>query len=278
MSLIRVLTAAQATLSHTFYVDETPTDAAGTVTVSVKRLDGTVVSSGNAAHPGAAGVYTYAVPAQPAPDALTVDWTGTVAGAEVTARDHLDVVGGFLFGLAEARAMPPALDTTRFPTATLAQARTIVEEECERICNQAFVPRFKREKVRIINDTVLPSQAHVRSIRSITVGGIAQTGWVWPSRVGPVRDVFPATHDNEEAVIEYEYGMDYPPEDLRRAAMLRLRSQLTTGDTGIPSRAVSFTVTDGGVYRLATPGEINTGVPDVDAVYQRHRIDVWGFA
>lgn len=278
MTLLRVLATAQVTISHTFFVDEVPTDAAGPVTVSVKRLDGSAVATATAVHPGAPGVYTYALPAQGAVDALTIDWSGIVAGATITARDNVEVVGGYLFGLAEARALPPVLDAVRFPTGMIAATRVAVEQECEKICGRAFVPRFRREKVRIINDKVMPTEVDVRAIRSVTIRGVPYTGWYWPDRRGPITNVSPGYVDDYDATIEYEYGMDYPPEEIRQAAMLRLRSRLTATDTGIPSRALSFSVTDGGVYRLATPGQKATGVPEVDAAYQRYAIDVWGMS
>ena len=82
MELLRVLTTAKLTLSQTFTVDEVATDAAGSVNVTVKRLDGTVVAGPTAAtHPGPVGLYTYDLPAQPAVDALRVEWTGSVGGA-----------------------------------------------------------------------------------------------------------------------------------------------------------------------------------------------------
>lgn len=277
MSLVRVLASTKVTLSHTFYVDELATDAAGGVTVTVKRLDGTVVSTGAAGHPGPAGVYQYAVTAGADPDALTVDWFGIIAGALVTARDHIEVVGGYLFGLAEARAMRPPLDTTRFPTAMLADQRVVVEQEFERICGKAFVPRFKREEVRIINGTALPTEVNVRAIRSVTINDVVTAGWQYLHAGGAITDLH-ASSLYEKATIEYEYGLDYPPEDIRQAAMLRLRARLTMGDNGVPSRATSFSVTDGGVYRLSVPSEFAVGQPEIDAVLAAHRIDVWGFA
>src|SRR6266542_4321437 len=111
MSLVRVLRTTQVVLSHTFYVDETATSATGSVTYSIKRLDGTVVTSGTAAGPITTGVYTVTVPAQATLDVLTVDWTGVVAFATVTARDIVEFVGGFIFGLAEVRALTPVLDS-----------------------------------------------------------------------------------------------------------------------------------------------------------------------
>lgn len=287
MSLIRILHTAQVVLTHTFYVDETPTDASGTVTVSVKRLDGTVVAGGNAAHPGSPGIYTYTVPAQSAVDILTVDWTGTIAGATITARDIVEVVGGFLFGLAEARAMPPALDANRFPTSMLAAKRIGVEQECEAICRQAFVPRFARE---VLDGTghakITLRNINVRTIRKVTVDGVALSGQELASLYVDRGGVITRGRYGSgwwrigvaNVVVEYEHGMDYPPEDIREAAMLRLRSRLTMGDTGVPARALSFTVADGGVYRLSVPGERRTGVPDVDAAYERWSIDYAGLS
>src|SRR5438128_3225201 len=117
MSLIRVLRSAAAVLTRVTYVDETPTDMTAPPTVTVIRPDGTVVNSGTAAHPGPAGTYTYTLPGGPsAPgsatwqlDWLTVTWTGILAGGTVTMTDTVESVGGYYFGLAEARASDNSL-------------------------------------------------------------------------------------------------------------------------------------------------------------------------
>lgn len=288
MTLVRVLRTSQVVLSHTFYVDETATDATGAVTYSVKRLDGTVVTSGTASGPVPTGVYAITVPAQSQVDTLTVDWTGLIAGTTITARDIVEVVGGFIFGLAEARAQPPVLDAVKYTTARLAQKRIGVEQECEEICGQAFVPRFARASFTVggynnpsgVVYTLRLPHVGVRALRSIRLDGVTQTltgiavspagivsGGAW---VGGV--------SGSAILVEYEHGWDYPPEDLKDAAMLRLRSRLSQGDTGVPQRALSFSVADGGVYRLSTPSGKKTGIPDVDGVYERYTIDRGGFA
>lgn len=288
MSLVRVLRTAQVVLTHVFYVDETPTDAVGAVTYSVKRLDGTVVASGNASGPAPTGTYSLTVPAQSVLDTLTVDWTGTVGGAAVTARDIIEVVGGYIFGLAEARARPPALSLIDYTTATLAQRRIGVETECEEICGQAFVPRFARvvytldtaSRGNTLAAKLTLPHINVRTVRSVTVSGTAQslTG-VTVSASGVLRGIVWAGVDTGTVIaVEYEHGMDYPPEDLKDAAMLRLRSRLSSGNTGVPQRALSFSVADGGVYRLSTPSGKKTGIPDVDAAYERWTLDRGGFA
>lgn len=282
MSVIRVLRTSQVTVSHTFYVDETPTDATGAVAWTLTRFDGTSVASGNASGP-TSHVYSVVVPAQANLDALSLTWTATVAGSTVTARDVIEVVGGFIFNLADARAMPPALDTDRYPTALLAAKRVGVETECETICGQAFVPRFARVALSGADGTyvVLPRR-NVTAVRSITVSGTAiDVDDVWWKPSGIIsrnrgNGYWPAGAGN--VVVEFEHGMEYPPEDLREAAMQRLRSRLTLTDSGVPQRAISFSIADGGVYRLSTPSRTRTGVPEVDATYERYTLTRAGFA
>jgi hypothetical protein len=62
-------------------------------------------------------------------------------------------------------------------------------------------------------------------------------------------------------VVEFEYGLDRPPADLVRQAYVRLRTVLNINKQGVPDRASSFTMTDGGTFRLDMPGAFKTGVP-----------------
>jgi hypothetical protein len=286
MSLVRILRTVAVTVTHTFTVDETPTDAAGTVTATLKRLDGTVVNTAAAGHPGPPGVYTYAVPPQASLDWLTLDWSGTLGGSSIlSVQDRVEIVGGFLFGAGEARAAhrQTFANHTTWPTVGLATKAVLVEEECEGICRQAFVPRFARAVLsgtgsdRLTIPQVPPYKpTMLRSLRAVIVGGVA---WSAPdvAAVGlsdsgvltrPGGAAWPAGQRN--IVIEYEHGWDLPPEEIRDAGILRLRSRLTSTSSGIPDRASSFTVVDGGVYRLSTPDRQRTGIPDVDAAYARY--------
>jgi hypothetical protein len=283
MSLIRILVTTEVTLTHTFYVDETPTDLSGACTVTVKRLDGTTVTSGTATHPGGTGIYTFPVPEQAQVDMLTVDWSGTLAGAVVSVRDYVEVVGGFLFGLAEARAKHPGLaNTTAYPSTLLAAKRIEVEQECERICRRAFVPRFARVRLSGNDQDRLPIPnadgrgSELRTVRAVSVGGVAWSapdvaalgvtdfgvikrpgGALWPAGAGNI-------------VVEYEHGFDYPPADLSEAAIVRLRSRVGISSSGIPDRATTFTVVEGGTFALSVPDQEHTGIPDVDGTYNRY--------
>lgn len=277
MGLFRALRASGATLSHTFRVGETATDAAGAVSVAVTRLDGTPVQSGAATHPGV-GQYAFALGPVAQLDALTVTWTGTVAGAARTETDLVEVVGGYLFELADLRSEYKP-DPTRFPTSVLEAKRTAAEVECEDICGVAFVPRFTRVSLDSRGggcDLLLP-HAQARSVRAVSVDGT-----VWPlagvtvsgSGVLTTSGVWP----RGRVVVEYEHGLDWPPPDLADAVMLRSFSLLGRASSGVPQRAVSWSADSGGTYRLSLPGARKTGIPDVDGPYERHTLDVGGFA
>lgn len=275
MSLLRILKTTAITLSHTFVVDGEAADAVGNISIAVKRLDGTTVASGTATKPpGTTGVYTWALAASATLDTLTVDWSGIVASATVTVRDYVEVVGEFLFGLDQAYD-DLSLSTAIHPLAEIAAKRIGIEQECERICRQAFVPRFERETLsgngssRLVLKHMLPRALRVVSISGVAMSapdvaavGLAEHGVLtrpggvpWPAGLGNV-------------VVEYEHGRDMPPLPVREAGILRLRSLLGRPKSGVPDRTSSFTTPDGSAYRLTMPGAESTGIPDVDGAYQ----------
>lgn len=286
----RVLRTSASVLSHTFEVGETPIDSTGPVTVTVTNPLGTAVATGAATHSGT-GTYTYALPPQATLTVLTVAWAATINGAAVLETDTVEVVGGYLFTLSEGRASDASLkDRDKYPTTDLDAKRLEVEEECERICDRAFVPRYARVVVdgSGSSDLVLPhpdpdrTAAHVRTIRSVSMaqrsGGtpVAFTADELAALI--VRNDNTITRTDRlffaegygNVVVEYEYGLDAPPLELKRAGMARLRSLLNANKTGIPDRASSFTAGDGGTYRLDMPGPWKTGIPAIDAVYSRY--------
>jgi hypothetical protein len=286
-SLTRVLRTQGTTLTHTWWVGETATDPSGPVTCTVRRLDGTQVATGTAANIVGAGRSEFALTGQANVDTFTVDWSGPVAGSTRTERDYVEICGGFLFELAEARSTPPPLDAAKYPTTLLAALRVEVEQEAERIARTTFVPRFCRVAlVGTGHESLMTPHADLRALRAVSVDGQAWTpeqlagvsvseagvlttsGW-WPP---------PAVPGRRNIVVEYEHGLDLPSADVRKAAIVRLRSRAGMVDTSVPHRAVSFTAVEGGTYRLSTPSRESTGIPDVDAAYQGARQDLGGFA
>jgi hypothetical protein len=275
MSLVRMMVTSKVTVTHVFKADEQPTDAAGAVTATVQRLDGTAVASGTATHGATgSGAYSWDV-TRPVLDSLTLDFSGSVGGSTVTARDYVEVVGGFLFDLGDARSdlgIPASVTSAK-----LAQKRIEVEQECERICRRAFVPRFAREVLSGNGTERLGlKNSEIRAIRSVTVNGVAVTGSdltaINYSDSGvltrPDGVLWPAGVKN--IVVEVEHGWDYPPEDLRDAAMLRLRSLLPRARSGVPDRATSFVNDNGATYRLSLSTKDTTGIPDVDGTYLKY--------
>lgn len=286
----RIAKNTAGALATVFLLDETPTDSSTTVTYAVTDAAGASVASGNATH-RTTGVYSFTLPAQTALKALTVAWSATVGGSATTTTTYAEIVGGHFFTLAEARNSDDSLaDTERYPLADLVAARLEVEAECETICDRAFVPRYARvtldgtgtADVLLRHPDPFRSVADVRTVRSVSMADspdgtftsftVAQLADLMVTADGTLvrtgGDVF--TEGRANVIVEYEYGLDRPPSDLVRESKIRLRTALNANKNGIPDRASSFTVTDGGTYRLDLPAAFKTGIPTVDAVYARY--------
>lgn len=284
MTVIRILRTAKTTLTRTFYLDETATNATGTVNVTVTRLDGTIVDGPTAASGPTSNAYSYTFPGRDVLDELIVSWSATVSGdAIILDQDRIQVVGGFYFSLGEGRAIDPKLaDQTMFPTQKIIDARTIVEDECERICEQAFVPRFDRVALSGYwqRSLVLP-HCNVRAIRAVTitpVGGapvafspteIAQLG-VDPAGVlrrdgGLGYGVGVWDMGLSNIAVEYEHGLDWPPSDIVDGSKIRLKSKLLQPRSPLPDRVDTI-----GGQQVGQPNLWRTGLPEVDAIYARH--------
>jgi hypothetical protein len=280
MAVLRVLRTAKATLSRTFYLDEVATGATGSVGVAITRLDGTVVDSGNATGPDANNGYTYAFAGRDVLDELIVTWTATVGGdAIVLDQDVIEIVGGFYFGLTEGRAQDPALaSATKFPLADLIDRRIEAEDTCEKICGQAFVPRFRRITVNGLGlPTLMMPDPWIRAIRYIKVGtvvfsptatalvGFSDAGILYLSQ-GWIPGVPLGTRN---ITVEYEHGRDRPPSMIRRAAMLHFKSLLLEGRSNLPDRAERAVTMDaqGGSIVYGSPTDEKVGLPAVDAAY-----------
>jgi hypothetical protein len=289
-TLTRIAKSTAGTLSHTFLVDEFPADATGTVAYAVTDAAGNAVASGNATH-GEVGTYSFVLAAQSALAALTITWSGTVAGAATTQTTYAEIVGGFLFSLAQGRGSDEVLaDNGEYSTAELVAARLEVEWECENICDRAFVPRYERVvldgtgtgQVLLRMSQQDRSVAEVRAIRSVKMASSVD-GTFTSFTVGQLADLAPGadgalvrtggdifTEGRSNVIVEFEHGWDRPPPDLVRQAMVRLRTVLNIPKSGVPDRTSSFTMTDGGTFRLDMPGPFKTGIPSVDAAYARY--------
>lgn len=285
MSQIRVLRTAKTTLTRTFYLDEVPTDATGNVVVTIEREDGTAVQSGNATGP-VANVYSYVFNGLDVLDRLTVSWAATVGGdAIVLDQDVIEIVGGFYFGLAEARAIDTIFTTPagllRYPLDDVKEVRLWTEDEAEQICEQSFVPRFERETLTGIGDRPLRLKwPWLRAVRALLVDGVAYSPTeltaLGTDPLGLIRPRFcwPPVYVTGPGniVVEYEHGLDRPPPDMLRATKTRWRSLMfeRKSRSPLPDRSESFTRTEVGLVKYGQETPRTTGIPSVDAVYGRH--------
>lgn len=280
----RILKGAGSTITATFYIDEGDIDSTTDVTIEVLRENGDVlVPSGTATNAGAAADGTYSFTLDPSltarVDVLTARWTATIGGEEMTLETQEEIVGGFYFTIAAARASSSDLvSTTKYTVEQLAEARDEVEDECETITKVAWVERYRHVTLSGTGHPriVLPDNKP-REIFSLTVGGVAFTSdeladlYLDPWGVLARRNgCFPRGIGNIDVI--YAHGYDRPLSDIRRAALIRLKNLLFADKSGIPDRAVSFVAGPGGNFTLATAGKgsSETGIPDVDAAYGRH--------
>lgn len=284
-----VLRSTPATLAVTFYGDENPIDADGTVTVTITRADGSVLVSGaTASHQGAvgSGTYVHNLPGQSALAHLTCVWTGTFSGEQMSITTHVQIVGGVYFTLAEARKIKGLESVTAYPTDLIAEQRTVVETEFEDACGRAFVPRYARDVLSGDGtNTIMLSKPEPYEVLSIKVDGVDVTAEVEPllaaTWMGELRrtdnSAWPIGDAN--VVIEYEYGAASVPLDIQRVAKIYLKSLLLdTRGGAIPDRATRM-VADETTYTLAVPGRAGyiTGIPDVDAILTRRTLrSPWG--
>lgn len=279
----RILRGVAATLSWQ-PVDSNgePAAPAGAVTVAVAASDGTVVLPAGTATAGTGDdPRTVALTATEAAnlDLLTAVWTD--AGDLSTYTTLVEVVGGYYFSLADARAADPALSNdTKYPDELLIATRAAVEEEFEAICGVSFVPRFTREVVDASCGLNL-TWPEVRSVRGVAAwDGDTYTAWTDLDYILTGGDSIitgPFCRGGRYRV-DYEHGFDRPPADVKRVALIRLRHLASASLTGIPDRATSFSVAEGGTYRLARAHIMSTGIDEVDAVLARrdHRSRVHG--
>lgn len=284
MALVqRIAQGAAATLRlEVTDADGTLAEPSGTVTVTVEKADGTDVhAAGTATVVGSTGVRTVALTsAQTATlDRLTATWTNGTAMWTT----YAEIVGGYYFSLATARAFDAgvlgASATVPFTDAQILAARREVEDEFERICGRAFVPRYRRVIVDGTGtDTVVTGVADIRSVRSAKVlesagGDTAETlsaaelaGLVWDTP-GTLRRTDGDVWDEGASlvVLELEYGLDLPS-DVATAALVRLRSRLTMPRSDLLDRASSYSPPEGPTVPLTRPDADTTGIDEVDSV------------
>lgn len=197
----------------------------------------------------------------------TCTWTDQASAA--TRTTIVEVAGGHLFTVADARRSDPTLAT--HDADAIIAVRLVVEAEAEWICGVAFTPRLRIGTFDGAGEPALDVDDHeCRTLISATANDVDVAARVTLDRDGTalLATGWPAGRANVALV--WEAGWDAPTPDLRDALCLRARTLLQRPDTNVPLQALRFDGDAGGRYRLDRPSLFRTGVPDVDAVYQRH--------
>lgn len=281
----RILKGVAATLTWVYLdQDGEASTPPGTVTVGIVNDAGTVIKApGTSTSAGDdTGERTVSLTAAETASLglYTVTWTDSAAGSYTT---RVEIVGGYLFGIAQLRAAHDTLQATgTYPAETIVAKRNIVEVEAEAIIGHALVPRHARVTISGTGerDLQLP-HAMARTVTAVTVDGTALTADELADLViaGEFRDILrkPAgdawpVGDGSNVVVTYSHGLDTPYGDVVDAAMVRTRWLLNRPKSGAPENATAFTPDGGASITLAQPGKYRTGLPEVDAVYLRRSI------
>ncbi len=285
----RAVKGNDLTLTHVFYGadEETATDATGNVTVTVEREDGTSLTGGTiGSNNGTTGEYDFALTAAThldELDELKITWTATVDSRTITEIDYVNVVGGRYFTLTSLRSEPGLSNMTTFTNQELKDARDIAEDFIEQYCEHAWVPSYSRYVFDGNGgDFVLLPKISSRRIIAATISGTAQTTSSWSVDDGGriitdgtrFTQAIPA---GQNCVIKYEWGEQYAPLDLQRAARKLARHLLLDNESSIPDRA-RLMQTEWAMFHLDTASEDKpTGMPEVDSVLMRYRAEQPGW-
>lgn len=270
--MLRVLQSTVADIGETFYRDGVATDPTpATATVTITRDDGTAVVTDAATARSGVGEFVYSLSAVDTAslDVLTVVWTSSLGSLTTT----VEVVGGFLFTIAQARALKP-LEQVAYTAQRIVDARTLAETALEDACGVAFVPRYKRESVSGNGGLELMlSQPRVTAIRSVSLDGAAGTAADFlPNGSGILYTAnrFERGYQNYE--IAYEHGWPSPPPRVTQAALKLAKRYLV--DQPQSDRATSMTTDDGTTQFLVTAGvrQAVFDVPEANAVVNQYSL------
>jgi hypothetical protein len=273
----RILQNTPGSISQQWYEAGAVVDP-GTVTVGITAADGTEVVAAGTGTTGAGTnprIYNLTTTHTALLDSLTVTWTSSAKGTLVS---YLEVVGGFVFSLAELTAVKPQYAT--WTTAQMSDMRTTVETAFEEEYGTALVPRYKRQTITTsVAPDLLQLNPVVRAIRDATVDGTALTApqlaeLTW-SPGGSVYG-YPWTGAYSNIVVGYEYGLPHPPPRIKQGLLRLAKQWLTNGP--IDDRAAVYNIAEGGTYSMVVPGRNGStfGMPELDAIINQspYRIGV----
>ena len=266
MAYQRILRGAPATISVVFedqYGE--PRNVSG-VTIDVKRANGsdllheTALESNSETHE----VATELTPAQTA-DLDILSLVATDADGSV-ATSTIDIVGGYLFSIAELRKQESSLANK--PVDHLLRVRDQVESEAERFCNRSFVPRLVA--IELPYEDVVTASRYVvdrLSWRSFEVDG---TTYDDPSEFR-----WPYGYTSNHVTLYAEQGMEHVPADFKRDAIARAKDIIAGSSAAFDARATAMS-NEQGTFSLVTAGVrgARTNSPDWNAALDAMAWDI----
>lgn len=277
----RVLRGAPAILRAVLVDQEgEPTTPVGTLTLTVTRLDGTVLKSGVAtqaatghyAQTGAYEITTALTAAETGAglDVLTCQW---IDGTTTRMTTLVEVCGGHYFSPSELGGARGLASDSGVGLPDLVRLRHAVEDQIEWSTGVAWVPRTELRSFDLDGYPVV-LQGPVRSLRSVTlddealdvsefdVDELGVLRWSGRSMAGWASGTL---------AVRWDHGYDRPPERLRRAGIEAAR-YLSLGERvdGADPRAVSITNEYGNVQFARTDRDRPFGLPDVDGVVKAY--------
>jgi len=241
-------------------------DDPGAVTVTVARDDGTlVVDAAPAVGSGTVRTYDLTPTDTALPDLLTASWAGTVGGVAALLVTRYEIVGDFLFGLAEARAFDGGKlgSVAAYPDEALADARDRIATWFAAICGVDFFPRYRR----LVLDGDGTSELLVPDLRVTTLRAarLRQPGGATWAAFGPedvaATQVVPFgllvresggiwTRGRRTVEVAYEHGHADVPPAIRYAGLKVLTNQVIPSN--LSDRSIQQS-TQFGLIQLATP-------------------------
>lgn len=285
MDRIRWREAGDYPLRATAYdADGAAATITGTPTITITDGAGAEVHTGTPTID--AGVLTYDVPNAELQklDRYKAVWTGTVGGAEQSWTTRFELVGGFLFELADLRGFDLAFsDTEAFSDASLRKARTLAEGRIEKAAHVAFVRRGARDLVSGPHrgnavdwrdasylrraQRLQLSHLEVAELYSVTVAGTALTDdelaaiAVDDSRL--IRDtVWP--HGINNIDVHYAHGREVLDPLATHCALVVAKEFLVS--SSLDPRATAVTAGER-MFRITIAGRDGSiGIPEIDEI------------
>jgi hypothetical protein len=231
-----------------------------TATIEVVRADGTnVVPAGTATindvDPGVFA-FNFTNVHMSQLDLLELRWTVTAGGLPATFRTYVEVAGGSFCSLAAMKTVFSASTDDE-----LAALRASAEQRIEKACGRAFVPRFAVETHALSRSRVRlwwPDVRRVRFVRT-TTRQLSQTQLdnLLVVASGRILGLSSSGGCGGVVTIGYEYGWDFPPEEVREATPA-LAQQASTVSSDPNEARIIRREADNQVVAYATPSNITT--------------------